>query len=174
MFLNSGVFGNRIAPLSNVSIPEINEIMSINFWSHKFLLDSLLHHGCNIKNIVVSSSVAGVRARPGNSGYAISKAALNMALSLYALENKETFVFLLGLCSVESKLSYTIGTLPIEGDFKEIRDLRERAKSEKYLVTPTQRSLDILSIIKNKDNLGITSGKFYEVRELLKSNPTQL
>jgi benzil reductase ((S)-benzoin forming) len=170
LFLNVGQFSQRIAPMSSIPIDNLIELMRINVWSHKHVLDALLRNHCSMQNVVISSSIAGVRARAGNSGYAITKAALNMLAKIYALENPEINFYLLGLCSVDTRLSYTIGNLPLEGNFPEIEALRAKAlTSSHYLTSPQNRALDIINIIKNSENLGIVSGNFYEVRELLQN-----
>src|SRR6185437_9780651 len=72
LFLNAGLFGQRIAPVRAVPAAEIDYIMRVNVWSNRHILDALLNGAVGIDTCLVSSSIAGVRARAGNSGYAIS------------------------------------------------------------------------------------------------------
>jgi NAD(P)-dependent dehydrogenase (short-subunit alcohol dehydrogenase family) len=167
VFLNVGQFGKRIAPMDKLSVDELEELMRVNVWSHKVLLDCLLVNKVGIEYAVFSSSIAGVRARAGNSGYALTKAALNMMAKLYALENPSTRFLVLGLCNVDTFLSQTIGTLPLEGDFPDIVKLRERAQGVGYLVSAEKRACDMLGLFGSDLLDRIPNGDFVEIRSLL-------
>ncbi len=169
VFLNVGDFGKRIAPVSAVALEDLEEIMRVNVWSHKLVMDSLLNYGTTMASAVFSSSIAGVRARAGNSGYAITKAALNMLAKLYALEHSQIRFLVLGLCSVDTHLSATIGNLPLEGDFPEIDDLRARARAPgaRYMVDPAVRAQHILDLLKPNNIDRVPNGDFVEIRTLL-------
>ncbi len=167
LFLNVGQFGKRIAPLHKVSVADLEEMVRVNVWSHKVLLDCLLAQKVVIQDAVFSSSIAGVRARAGNSGYAITKAALNMMAKLYAIENPEIRFLVLGLCSVDTFLSETIGSLPLEGDFPDIIKLRERAQDARYLVSADKRAADILGLLDPAQLDKIPNGDFVEIRTFL-------
>jgi NAD(P)-dependent dehydrogenase (short-subunit alcohol dehydrogenase family) len=164
LFLNAGVFGQRIAPMAAVPYDDFDYVMRLNVWANKLLLDLLFAGGVSIETCVVSSSIAGVRARAGFSSYAISKAAVNMMMKLYAQENPSTFFAVLGLCFVDTRLSRHILTAPLEGDFPEIVALRGRAETEGYLVSPEQRALDIESILSGRPRQHLTSGEFIDLR----------
>lgn len=166
VFLNAGLFGGRVAQMKAIAVEDINYVMAVNVWANKVLLDVLLGAGVEIDSCVVSSSIAGVRARRGFNSYAISKAALNMMMKLYALENPEVFFAVLGLCFVDTRLSRQLLTAPLEGDFPESVALRERAKTDGYLVTPEQRALDIDALFSGNFREVITSGDFVEIRSL--------
>lgn len=167
LFLNAGQFSARIADMRDVPLAELEALMSINVWANKVVLDALLNSGVAVDSCILSSSLAGVRARAGNSGYAISKAALNMLAKLYALEAPDIFFAVLGLCNVDSELSRRIGALPLEGDFSAIEDLRKRAVQKDYLVTPGQRALDIYELLEGGLRERVASGDFVEIRSLL-------
>jgi NAD(P)-dependent dehydrogenase (short-subunit alcohol dehydrogenase family) len=164
LFLNAGVFGQRIAPMAAVPYEDIDYVMRLNVWANKLLLDLLLEGGVKIETCVASSSIAGVRARAGFSSYAISKAALNMMMKLYAQENPSTFFAVLGLCFVDTRLSRHILNAPLEGDFPEIVALRGRAETEGYLVSPEQRALEVDSILSGRPRQFLTSGEFVDLR----------
>lgn len=167
VFLNAGQFSQRIAACSDVPLPEIQDLMQVNVWANKNVLDVLLNANIAIDSCVVSSSIAGVRARAGNSGYAISKAALNMMIRLYALEHPLVYFAVLGLCNVHTSLSRRIGALPLEGDFDEIEQLRIRGRRPGYLVTPHQRASHILRLLDGALKQHLPSGEFQEIRLLL-------
>ncbi len=167
VFLNVGQFGRRIAPIDQVSITDLNELIRVNVWSHKLVLDCLLANNTEIEAAIFSSSVAGVRARAGNSGYAITKAALNMMAKLYSLENPQIRFLVLGLCSVDTNLSETISTLPLEGNFPDIKRLRERAQAAGYMVSADKRAADILSLLDTNHKDHVPNGDFVEIRSLI-------
>lgn len=171
LFLNAGLFSQRIAPMQDVAQADLDYLMKVNVWANKMLLDLLLNQGVHIDTCVISSSIAGVRARNGFNGYAISKAALNMMIKLYALENPEIFFAVLGLCFVDTRLSFHVLHAPLEGDFPEIVALRERAKNNGYLVPAEQRARDVDAVLSGPLRDRITSGNFVEMRSLVDLEP---
>jgi alcohol dehydrogenase len=166
LYLNAGQFSQRIAPMKDVTLADLDYLMKVNVWANKMVLDLLLGNGVSIETCVVSASIAGVRARAGFNGYAISKGALNMMMKLYALENPATFFAVLGLCLVDTRLSRHVLLAPLEGDFPENVALRERAKGDGYLATPEQRALDIDNALAGQMRGRIISGEFTDIRTL--------
>ena len=80
--LNAGILG-EIKDMKEWSIKELQNIMDINVWVNKVIIDNI--HTFT-KKIVAISSGAAVNGNKGWGGYSISKAALNMLISLYAKE----------------------------------------------------------------------------------------
>jgi len=80
--LNAGILG-EIKDMREWSIKELQNIMDINVWANKVIIDNI--HTFT-KKIVAISSGAAVNGNKGWGGYSISKAALNMLVSLYAKE----------------------------------------------------------------------------------------
>ncbi|NRA87436.1 MAG: SDR family NAD(P)-dependent oxidoreductase [Rhizobiales bacterium] len=170
VFLNAGQFCNQIDKVSSTSIDEIIWMQNLNCFSYKMILDHLIASALSISTVCISSSIAGVRARAGNGGYAVSKATLNMMMNLYALEHPEIFFAVLGLCVVETSLSYKIGTLPLPEDtaFLPQRRLRERAAAHSgYIVTPQKRAEHMLSLLLPEPDVRVKSGIFIEIRDLV-------
>ena len=85
--LNAGV-ASELKDMSEVSLYEIEAVMDINVWANKIILDFLKHQ--NVKQVVAISSGASVSGSRGWHGYALSKAALNMLIKLYAAEMPNT------------------------------------------------------------------------------------
>lgn len=167
VFLNAGQFGRRIAKLNDIPLSELEELMRVNVWSHKLVLDAILSRGIAIGNAVFSASIAGVRARAGKGGYAITKAALNMMAKLYSLEHPDIRFLVLGLCVVDTHLSTSVGNLPLEGHFPDIVRLRERALGRGYMVSPDERADDIIGLLDDESGLRAPNGDFTEIRTLL-------
>ncbi len=84
VILNAGVLG-EIKSLLHSDLLELKEVMEINLWANKELIDTLLRHA-EIAQVVAISSGAAVNGSKGWGGYALSKAALNMLMKLYAAE----------------------------------------------------------------------------------------
>ena len=87
--LNAGVLGT-IADMKDASLSEMKETMDINLWSNKVVLDWLFKHMNVVKQVIAISSGAAVNGNKGWNGYSLSKAALNMLVKLYAVEQSDT------------------------------------------------------------------------------------
>jgi len=88
VILNAG----RITPLrllSETSLKELQELMDLNLWANKQVIDTLDLHA-TVRQVVAVSSGAAVNGSKGWGGYALSKAALNMLIKLYAEEKPWT------------------------------------------------------------------------------------
>jgi len=84
VILNAG----RIEPLkllSDTPLSELRGLMEINLWANKQIIDTLDLHA-TVRQVVAVSSGAAVNGSKGWGGYALSKAALNMLIKLYAAE----------------------------------------------------------------------------------------
>lgn len=84
--LNAGVLG-PIADLRDTPLDDLKQVMDVNLWANKTVLDSLLELPLSVRQVVAISSGAAVNGNRGWGGYSISKAALNMLIKLYAAEN---------------------------------------------------------------------------------------
>lgn len=93
VILNAGVLG-KIDRLANTGVSDIEDVMRINVWSNKVILDALIDwqhaHSRRVRQIVLMSSGAAVNGNKGWNAYGLSKATLNMLTQLYAHELPET------------------------------------------------------------------------------------
>lgn len=87
VILNAGVLGD-IKHLSQTDLMDAKAVMEVNVWANKELIDTLNAHA-QVKQIVGISSGAAVNGSKGWGAYSLSKAALNMLLSVYAKELPE-------------------------------------------------------------------------------------
>ena len=87
VILNAGLLG-EINPLSQTDLMDAKAVMEVNVWANKELIDTLQAHA-QVKQIVGISSGAAVNGSKGWGAYSLSKAALNMLLSVYAKELPE-------------------------------------------------------------------------------------
>ena len=90
--LNAGVVGD-LKEMYEVSLREIEMVMDINVWANKVILDVLRRY--TVKQVVAISSGASVSGAKGWNAYALSKAALNMLIRLYAAEMPNTHLIAL-------------------------------------------------------------------------------
>jgi len=86
--LNAGMLGD-IKPLVHTSFEELETVMRLNVWANKAVIDALCAH-TRTRHIVAISSGAAINGSKGWGSYAISKAALNMLLKVYAKECEST------------------------------------------------------------------------------------
>ncbi|OCF95848.1 SDR family NAD(P)-dependent oxidoreductase [Gilliamella sp. wkB308] len=169
LYLNAGLI-HKISRLDKLSVDDFNYVMSVNLFSYKVLLDFFLNNEkISLEQIIISSSIAGVRPREGMSVYAVSKAALNMMIKIYALENPHLFFAVIGLCLFDSTVSRVLALDNRDIDqFLELKKLTERlSKIEGYIVSAQQRAQELIYVLNNIDNFHITSGDFFEIRDLL-------
>jgi len=87
VILNAGLLGD-IKTLSQTDLMDAKAVMEVNVWANKELIDTLQAHA-QVKQIVGISSGAAVNGSKGWGAYALSKAGLNMLLSVYAKELPE-------------------------------------------------------------------------------------
>jgi|TARA_B100000929_G_scaffold227817_1_gene184181 NAD(P)-dependent dehydrogenase (short-subunit alcohol dehydrogenase family) len=86
VILNAGMLGN-IKTIDNWSLNELTEIMNINVWSNKVLLDWILNNK-KVSQVLAISSGASNHTYKGWSGYSLSKSALNMMMDVYSKDTE--------------------------------------------------------------------------------------
>ena len=89
VFLNAGIFG-QLHKLADISEEEYSQVMDVNVWANKEILDWLFASGINVRQVIAISSGAALSANVGWGSYAISKIALNKLMALYANEFSQT------------------------------------------------------------------------------------
>lgn len=83
--LNAGVLGD-IETLSKTDLSHIQNVMDINVWANKELIDTLAEHTEHIGQVVGISSGAAINGSKGWGAYSLSKSALNMLINVYSKE----------------------------------------------------------------------------------------
>jgi len=89
LILNAGILG-EIQPMAELEMDRLRDVMDINVWSNKMLLDSIYARGIQVDQVIAISSGAAVNGNKGWGAYSLSKAALNMLVKLYATEQLDT------------------------------------------------------------------------------------
>jgi len=76
--------------MSDTPLADLRQLMDVNTWANKQILDALYGSGTRIRQVIGISSGAAVRGSRGWQGYSLSKAAFAMLIQLYAAERPET------------------------------------------------------------------------------------
>jgi len=105
--LNAGILGT-IGELHAAPMDAVQRVMDINLWSNKAIMDWLHASPLSITQVVFMSSGAAVNGNKGWSGYALSKAALNMMAQLYVHEFPDTHIAAFAPGLVHTQMQDTI------------------------------------------------------------------
>lgn len=162
VILNAGVL-SEIKDLKNTGLDEIEKVMQVNVWANKVLIDNLFKIISEIKQVVAVSSGAAVSGARGWNAYSLSKATLNMLVSLYAKEFTETHFCALAPGLVDTAMQEYIFSLEDEDKFPVVRRLKEAKKAGK-MPTPAeaaQKFAEAAEMAKKYE-----SGVFLDVRKL--------
>ncbi|MDD4234927.1 MAG: SDR family NAD(P)-dependent oxidoreductase [Bacteroidales bacterium] len=159
--LNAGILG-KIADMRESSLTNIKKVMDTNVWSNKILIDNLVKY--NIPNqIVAISSGAAISGSRGWNAYSLSKAALNMLISLYADEIPEVHFSALAPGLVDTQMQEYISSLPEDKQFPTMQRLK-KARGTADMPKPNNIAPKIAETInKIQEEL---SGSFFDVRRI--------
>jgi benzil reductase ((S)-benzoin forming) len=133
--LNAAVLPD-INDMKDTPLEEIHRVMDINVWANKLLIDLITDRFKEVRQVVAVSSGASVSGSRGWNSYSISKAALNMVISLYAHEMPETHFSAIAPGVVDTAMQESIASLPDDPRFptqkrlKEMREAHEMQTSE--------------------------------------------
>ncbi|MES9944752.1 MAG: SDR family NAD(P)-dependent oxidoreductase [Candidatus Thiodiazotropha sp.] len=161
--LNAGILG-EIKHISETSLDELQQIMDINLWSNKIILDWLLQSGIRIDQILLLSSGAAVLGNKGWGGYALSKCALNMLGRLYAHEFQATHIASIAPGLIESSMMDYLCTQADSTEFPALQRLQQARKDGVVLspVEGAERILETLPRLKEFE-----SGSYIDLRQIL-------
>ncbi len=162
VILNAGILG-EIRDMRDTPLSELRQIMDVNLWSNKVLLDALNSTGTKIKQVVTISSGASQSGNRGWSGYAISKAALNMLTQLYAAENPETHYAAVAPGLIDTAMQDYISTKPSVDQFPALQRLID-ARGTGAMPNPEGAAKILLETFPKL--LSLPSGAYADVRKL--------
>ena len=94
VILNAGILG-EFGDMHDIPLRKFQEVMEVNLWANKVIIDTFIDMGVMVKQIIGISSGASVNCNRGWNAYSISKAALNCLLKLYAREMENTHIIAL-------------------------------------------------------------------------------
>jgi NAD(P)-dependent dehydrogenase (short-subunit alcohol dehydrogenase family) len=160
--LNAGVLG-RIADLRDVPLDELQRVMDVNLWANKALVDALLAGPRQVGQVVAISSGASVSGARGWNAYALSKAALNMLVKLYAAEAPGVHFSALAPGLVDTGMQSYVRALPEDARFPVVERLKASHGTE-AMPSPEEaapRLLEAMDALRKKP-----SGGFHDIRSL--------
>lgn len=164
VILNAGILG-EIRNLQDTSVTDIEDMMRINVWSNKILLDWLIASNIRCNQIVLISSGAAVNGNKGWGAYSLSKATLNMLTMLYAHEMPHCHLSALAPGLVDTAMQdYLCDPEQADADaYPSLQRLRD-ARGTEDMPTPdaaAQKLLDAFPAL-----LEIDSGSFRDIRSM--------
>ena len=162
VILNAGML-SEIKDLKDTSLDEIQKVMDVNVWANKIVIESLFKHVEKIHQVVAISSGASVSGSRGWNAYSLSKATLNMLISLYSKEYTETHFCSLAPGLIDTKMQDYIFDLPEEKEFPAVKKLK-KAKKSGSMPTVEEASEINATAIANVTNY--ESGSFLDVRKM--------
>ena len=155
--LNAGILG-EIQTLGNTELADIKEVMEINVWANKELIDTL-HKNAQVKQIVGISSGAAVKGSKGWGAYSLSKAGLNMLLNVYAKELPNIHFTALAPGVIETPMVQQIINDVDDTTFPSAKRLKEG-----HIQTPTEVAKLLIHTFPKL--LDYESGSFLDVRTM--------
>ena len=156
--LNAGVLGD-IDTLKKTELSHIKNVMEINVWANKELIDTLAEYTEHIGQIVGISSGAAVNGSKGWGAYSLSKSSLNMLLKVYAKELPE-----IHFCSLAPGI---IETPMVKHIIEEVDDtvfISAKTLKESHIQSPKEAASMLLHTFPKL--LEYESGSFLDVRTM--------
>ena len=161
--LNAGVMGT-FGDLGEVPLGDLQEVLEINVWVNKTVLDSLFSQGRRIDQVVAISSGASVNGNRGWAGYSISKATLNMLIKLYAKERPRTHFCALAPGVLRTAMLDKLLSLSPDDRYPSIEALR--AKSDASQISDPESAAGMLVEAFGRLPGLIESGDYADLRTL--------
>lgn len=162
IILNAGMLG-PIRWISELGLDDMKQVMEINVWANKVLLDILLRQLKEVEQVVGISSGASLRSTPGWGPYSMSKAALNMLMNIYAKEYPDTHFTAFAPGLVDSEIQEEIWNIEETDDYPAAKRLQEARYTE---LMPDARAAAPMLIEGMQKALEYDSGSFVDVREM--------
>lgn len=161
--LNAAELG-PIADLSEVRTEELQRTMDVNVWSNHKILKGMFERGIRIEQVVAISSGAAVQPSRGWAAYAISKAALNLLMGLYAAERPETHFSALAPGIVDTPMQARLSEQADDPRYPALQILKA-ARGTERMPRPEKiagRLIDAFAALKKKPN-----GSFVDFRQMI-------
>ena len=160
--LNAGILG-EIKRFENQALEDSIEVMNINVWANKFLIDQFITNEIKVKQFVAISSGAAKNGSAGWGAYSVSKAALNMLIQTYASENLDSHFSALAPGLVDTAMQDYISSIKQDERMPSIEKL-QLAKGTKDMPNPIKAAAMLLDSM--EEALDHQSGVFLDVRNM--------
>jgi len=162
LILNAGIL-NEVKDLRDTTVEEIKKVMDVNVWANKVLIDLCFENTETIDQVVAISSGAAVSGSRGWNAYSLSKATLNMLISLYAAENDYTHFSAIAPGIIDTGMQEYISGLPEDKNYPVVQYLKN-AKNTPDMPKPEEVSGDLIRAFENAKNY--KSGSFLDKRKM--------
>jgi len=164
VFLNAGIFGS-ISKLRDKDVAHFENVMRINVWANKVILDYLFCNNIKVKQVIALSSGAATSINQGWSAYSLSKTSLNRLIEFYAEEFSETHFLSLAPGLVDTAMqTYLCDEQSVpEADFPSVKKMRQ-AQGTKNMPPAREAARAITKIV--PDLVTLPSGSYADVRTL--------
>tara|TARA_Y100001934_G_scaffold283430_1_gene403198 strand:+ start:680 stop:1411 length:732 start_codon:yes stop_codon:yes gene_type:complete len=162
VILNAGILG-PIADMRDQSVDTMKNVLEVNLWANKTLLDLLLARDLTIGQVVGISSGAAVNGNRGWGGYSLSKAALNMLIKLYAKEREDIHFSALAPGLVDTNMQDQIRAMPDDAPFPSVAQLKQATGTD-AMPDSTIAGQRVLAALDRLPGL-IESGEFADIRK---------
>lgn len=162
VILNAGILG-RIQDLADTTMEDVRQLMDINLWANKAIVDWLIRHDRSPKQLVFISSGASINGNRGWGAYSISKAAVNMMAKLYASEMPDTHVVAYAPGLVHTRMQDYLCQEVDTTDFPSIGHLASAYGSEQMPGPDTAARMIAESLPRCRQQ---PSGSFVDIRQL--------
>ncbi len=158
VILNAGLL-TPLKDIHDTPIYEMEQMMDINVWANKIILDCIIDMKIEVPEIIAISSGASVNGNRGWHGYSISKAALNMLVKLYSREMENTHIIALAPGLIMTPMLEQFVLSADENKFPSVQRIKNAPK-----MTPEEAVQNIINKMnKLKD---IPSGSYVDIRNL--------
>ncbi len=156
IILNAGILG-EISSLQEANLDKMKEVMEVNLWSQKSIIDFFINN-YKVKQVIAISSGVVNDENKGWSSYLISKVALNSLIKLYAIEKPDTHFLSLAPGLVETPMLKSLLSLPE----KELPSLKY-IKNNGSVLTPEQLAIKFDKLLPL--TLKAKSGDFIDINQ---------
>jgi len=162
VILNAGIL-SKIKDLSDTTLDEIEQVMDINVWANKIIIDTLFRQVKTISQVVAVSSGASVSGARGWNAYSLSKATLNMLVNLYAKEKTGTHFCALAPGLIQTKMQDYVYSVEEEEKFPVVKKLKN-AFGTSQMPNPAEAAKIVAEGIEKASNF--ESGMYLDVRKM--------
>ena len=159
VFLNAGMLGN-IKKIDRVKYKEVEEILKVNVFANKEIIDFLIEKNIKTKLIVAISSGAALAPKLGWFLYCSSKAALKFLIESYAIEHKKFKFISISPGLIKTKMQKQICKIN-EKKIKSVKKFKELNKKN-MVPSPNEVADNLINSIKL---LKKKSGDYIDIRK---------
>ena len=162
LILNAGVL-NEIKDMADTPVAEIEQVMRVNVWANKVLLDTVFSSSIAVKQVVGISSGASISGKRGWNAYALSKTTFNMLIRLYAEERPETHFTALAPGLVDTAMQAYISGLSDDKRFPTM-DRLKAARGTEAMPSPEILAPRLVEVFEQLSQH--PSGGYVDIRKL--------